>query len=123
MPIVDVDNLEVNDLETAYLATLSDVDEALYIELGTAVERLQFIITLLKDDYLPFFNKDDLMSALLDELDVLIDVNDPNFELSADVIDIIVNISTIVRGDDDVPDSVRARMLVILTYMLELVEG
>jgi hypothetical protein len=123
MPIVDVDNIEVDELETAFLAILSDHDKDVYIQLGTDVERLQFIITLIEDDYLPYFNKDDLMSSLLAELDVLVDVNDPNFELSADVIDIIVNISTIARNDNDVPDSVKGRLLVILTYMLELVEG
>ena len=121
MPKLDIDNVDIDELEETFLDILPEQKRGEYQSLGSSVEQLQFIIDLLKDSYLPFFDNDMEMEALLDEIDILVDVNDDDFELSSDIVNAFVELANHVR-QDDTHQKVKDRMLIILTHTLELVD-
>jgi len=120
MDRIDIDKVEVDDLDDLFIEILPPDQRGEYMRQPTDVARLKFIIGTIRDNYSPFFDSDDDISSLLDELDVLIDVDDPDFELTPDIIDTVVNITNYVRADDVHPQ-MKARLIILLTYALELV--
>ena len=120
MAKLDIDEIDVDELEDTFLSIIPDGKESEYNKLTTEGEQLQFIIDLIKNSYLPFFDNDLEMERLLDEIDLLVNVDDNNFELTSDIVKSFVDISQIIRSDDTHP-KIKDRLLIIITYALELI--
>ena len=120
MENIKLDDINVDEIDDAVEDTFSPNILDKYQKLNSSVEKLQFIIDNIRDRYLPFFDNDTEMTSLLDELDIMVDVNDDAFELTADIVDNFITLSHFVR-DDDVHSEMKERVLVLLTYALELV--
>lgn len=117
----NIDEIDIDELEEEFLSILPKDTRDDYLQLGSKVEQLQFIIDLIKTLYLPFFENDEEMEQLLDEIDILVDVNDPEFELTADIVEAFVQLATYVR-QEDVHNRMENNLLIILTYALELID-
>ena len=117
---IKLDDIKVDEIDDAVEDTFSPniLDE--YQKLQSSTQKLQFIIDNIRERYLPFFDNDNEMTNLLDELDIMIDVNDDSFELTADIVDNFITLSHFVR-DDEIHDGMKETVLLLLTYGLELV--
>lgn len=120
--IPNIDDIEEDELESVFLSILPPDVKAEYITSGSDVGRLQIIIDFLTNFYLPFFENDQSLENLLTEINILVDVNDPSFELSADLVNAIVELSVHVRNEADIPEKLKNNFIIILTHMFELID-
>jgi hypothetical protein len=118
---ITLDMTTVDELEESFKSILTNDEKLKFESLTSNIQKIQFIIDVMKSRYLPFFDADDEMEELLDDLDVLIDVDDPNSELTEYIVDDFVKISQYIRKDD-VHIDLKEQLLIILTYALDLVE-
>lgn len=121
MAKLNIDEIDIDDLEETFLSILPDGKRDEYTQLGTEGERVDFIIKLIENSYLPFFDNDMEMEALLDEIGILAGVLDVDNELTGDLVNAFVGLATYVRVDDT-HVQIKDRLLVIITYTMELLD-
>lgn len=106
----------------------AEIRDILGIELWTTMkhstkpEQVTILVNFLIDTYGFLFEKEDLVDDLTTELDILTDISDDEYELSDDIMNAIIGISTLIDGEDMI-EEIKLNIKSILVYIVEVLQS
>ena len=121
MDNITLDDIKVDELDDAVEDSLTQNMLIKFNNLSTVNDKLQFIINVIKNGYIPLFDDSTKLINIIDELNIMISDSDENYELTSDIVDNCIEMSLFIRDDDHITDGMKERLLILLTYILELV--
>jgi hypothetical protein len=85
-------------------------------------DQINIILDYIIDNYSIFFEKNEIMESIANQINILFIVDDHNYELTDEKIGAIMTINSIVEADKDIPVEIAYDVKILLLYILELMK-
>lgn len=83
-------------------------------------EKVSILVDFMIDNYSFFFEQENRMEDLANDLDILTTIEDEDFSLTDEIVDSIMSINGLVEDDEDMLEEIATEIKTLLVYTLDV---